>query len=352
MTPSRRFAVPLVATALAVLAGFVGAAGTMLIPAAAHACAACGNPTLPQNPTGSGTIPEKTVTVSVSAQTNYVRVSHPAGCEDIDECPVTPIQEAHTHELLVVPLQLTPAVSWGVRDRIALELDVPVRMVTVRADYETPRGEPFSPVDAGVHHRDETLIGLADMRFGVRTALRLGRWWLNVRPGFTLPTGKTGEDPFELGDRGLRHQHIQFGNGTVDPTLGLNVTRGLERAQVSFYTSGQASLYQSRHGFRAGPRLLLGASGGWKSARALFSLLLEGSSEGAERWNGVIQEDGLVGRQELTGGGRVLWYLGGTTLSATLRLPFYRRIIADEGEPGDLSSPGSLQISAAWTFGD
>lgn len=335
---------PLVLAALACVAA-------LALPSAVLACAACGNPTLPQSPTGSGTLPSGTVNISVSAQTTVVNVSHPAGCQDLADCPVVPVQEEHTHELLVVPLEVTPAISWAVRDRVALELEAPLRMVALRADYETPDGDPFSPIDAGVHHRDETLFGLADMRLGVRTALQVGTWWLNVRPGLTLPTGRTEEDPFALGEQGLRHQHVQFGNGTFDPTLGIDVTRGTARGQFSFYGTSQVSLYENRHGFRAGPRVLVGAAAGVKTARAIFSLLLEGSSEGAQRWSGEIQEDGLVGRKEIGGGARVIWFLGETTLSATVRLPFYRWIEAREGEPGELRAPASLQISAAWTLG-
>ena len=332
--------------ALAVTALMLLGAGT------ANACPACGNPSLPQSSSGGGTISAGSLNVSVSVQTTTLRVTHPAGCTDPDQCDVAPVQPEHTHELFMVPLALTPAISWGVIDRLALNLAVPLRMVVARADYETPGGDPFDPVDEGVHHRSETLIGLGDLRLSARVAVRVGRWWLSLQPGLTLPTGRLEENPFALGDQGITHQHIQFGNGTVDPTLSVDVTRGLERAQVSLYAVGQASVYEARNGYRAGPRAMFGVAAGYKTTRALWSGTLEGSVEGPQEWDGAAQEDGLLGRQELRIGARAIWHLGGTTLGAGLQFPLVRRLVSGDEEAGELRSPVSLTISAAWAVRD
>ena len=336
--------VPLLATAVVSL--------TLLLGSSAHACPACGNPSLPQTSTGTGTIQAGSVSVSVGVQSTTLRVSHLAGCVDLDDCEVGPVQAQHTHELFMVPLQVTPSVAWGVADQLALGLDIPLRMIIIRADYETTSGDPFAPIDEGVHHRNETLAGLGDLRLSARTAVRVGRWWLSIQPGFTLPTGGLEENPFELGDQGVTHQHVQFGNGTVDPTLSVDATRGLDRAQFSLYAVGQASLYDNRKGFRAGPRATLGFAGGYKTSRALWSMTIEGSAEGAQRWDGEIESDGLVGRQELRLGVRGLWHLGSTTLGAGLQVPVYRNLKSGVEGPSELRSPVNLSISAGWSVRD
>ena len=170
--------------------------------------------------------------------------------------------------------------------------------------------------------------------------------------GTSLPLGSTVEDPFEAGDRGEAHQHVQFGTGTFDPSFGGDLTRGLPKAQLSLYGNGQLSLYENRHGYRAGRRGLLGFSAGWKARVGLTPYgTLEGSFEGPERWNGVIQQDGLLGRRELRAGVGVRWQTGRTTIDAAVRTPIVRQLIEGDEPPGSLRSPISASISAGWTFG-
>ena len=116
----------------------------------------------------------------------------------------------------------------------------------------------------------------------------------------SLPLGRTEPNPFALGDQGIRHQHIQFGSGTFDPVAGFDVLRAFGKVQVTGYGLAQTSLYENRHGFRAGTRLLAGLQGG----RRLFGSLTGGLGldvlhEEPEWWDGRIQQDGNLGRTEV-----------------------------------------------------
>jgi hypothetical protein len=288
--------------------------------------------------------------LSVAAQTTTLQVSHPAGCTDIADCTEPTIQPLHSHELFVMPLELAVDARWVFVDRFALELTVPLRMVHLRAHYETPGGDEFPPLDAGVHHRDETLVGLGDLGLAVRGAHLAGRWWLTLSPGFTVPTGRTQPNPFALGDVGERHQHVQFGTGTFNPTLKFDATRGLPRSQVSFYAIGRMALYENQEGFQAGPRGTLGAVIGYKAPRILASFLTEGSFEGADRWSGAIRQDGLIGRQELRVGAQLLGRIGATTLSGGIRVPVYRHLVEGDEPAGELRSPVSVSLGASWAL--
>jgi hypothetical protein len=85
-----------------------------------------------------------------------------------------------------------------------------------------------------------------------------------------LPLGRTEEDPFRLGDMGLPHQHIQFGNGTFDPLLALDVSRSFGRLQAAAYGQAQLTLYANTKGFQAGSRLFAGLSAGGRVAEKLI----------------------------------------------------------------------------------
>lgn len=76
-----------------------------------------------------------------------------------------------------------------------------------------------------IHHRNETYRGIADVDCflgrSFQSLLRINDL-LTVGLGSTLPLGKTEENPWELGKKGLKHLHIQFGTGTFNPIVNLH----------------------------------------------------------------------------------------------------------------------------------
>jgi hypothetical protein len=87
--------------------------------------------------------------------------------------------------------------------------------------------EPTSPAEKqailanqNIHHRDETYRGFSDfsLRFShTRHGIWRGDDHFIALLGTSIPMGKTEDDPFKLGDAGLKHLHIQFGTGTFNP---------------------------------------------------------------------------------------------------------------------------------------
>lgn len=336
--------------ALIAVAFATAATATLAYTPDAHACAGCRNPNLPIGRSDAGPTAAGALNLSTALTGTYMDISHPAGCENVFSCDEFPVQPAHTHDLTMIPVELRAVLSYGITEVWSVDAHLPFRMVRAVADYHTPDGEPYTPIDEGVHHRTETLFGFSDAQVGARAAVKVGNWWLTPRLALTVPIGRTEVDPYEAGDNGVSHQHVQFGTGTVDPVLGFDATTGNARTQYALYGQMQASVYQNRHGFRGPMRGTVGASVGWKSPRrpVVLSLGLEGSFEGPERWGGRIYTEELQGRQEVLAVPRVSWTSGITTLSADLRVIVFRRLVEGAEETGELTSPAILTIAASW----
>jgi hypothetical protein len=333
-------------------AAVVAVAAAVAVPRPLLACAGCRNPNIPQARLGGGALDSGAWLVGATLATSPVRVSHAAGCADPNNCDETVIQPLHSHELAMIPAELRLNAAYSLTTIFGLDLELPMRLVVASASYELPDGTPYEPLDAGIHHRNETLAGIGDIALRGRFVARAGRWWLTTRVGVSIPTGSTEPDPFAAGDAGVAHQHIQFGTGTVDPSLAFDASRSSTRAEFSLYTQGQASLYENRHGFRGPPRLLIGGAGAWKNGTGLLlGGALEASVEGSERWQGVARSDASLGRTELMVGPNVAYTVGKTTLSAMLRAVVYRRIVEGSEDPGTLRAPVVAAVGAAWSFG-
>jgi hypothetical protein len=151
-----------------------------------------------------------------------------------------------------------------------------------------------------IHHRTETLAGPGDPWALVVVGREKGPWSLALRGGVSIPLGRTEENPFALGREGLPHQHIQFGTGTWNPMAGFAVGRRLGATRVVLGGLGRFVLYENDHGYRAGHRYDVSLvadrrlHGRWRLYGG-FDL----AREEAERWSGVIEEEGNLGRTDL-----------------------------------------------------
>ena len=319
----------------------------LLVAERAWACAACGNPSLPMQPGGSGAMAGGSGTFGVSLRGLAMQVTHPAGCADLNNCDEVPVQELHDHQVVLAPVELGLSGEWAFDDKWGVEASLPVRSVWASVSYQTPDGADYEPVDADVHHRDETVAGLADGRLMARYGRSLGGVWVAARLGTTVPLGATEEDPFSAGDVGKKHQHIQLGSGAFEPVMSLDATWGGISQQTTAYVTLQQPLYANDKGFEAGRRLLAGAQVGLKAAPdLLLSLLGEVGHEGGEQWQGVVRSDGMTGLTEVRTGAALLWRSEAVTLTAAVRVPVYRVMEASAEEPGEVISPASLSLGA------
>ena len=330
----------------------IAAALGLASPRVARACAGCRNPSLATSRGSEGPLADGAVRVGATLTGTTVHVVHRAGCLEVNACSEVPVQPLHLHDQRLYPLELRLAGEYGLNRTFGAEIQMPLRFVRTTVQYLTPNGAPYEPADAGVHHRDETIAGLADPWLLLRIGGFAGKWWLATRPGVSLPLGRTEEDPFELGDRGLRHQHIQLGTGTVDPIGVVEASRSFEGFELDLFAQAQVSLYENAHGFRAPHRLSGGGAVGTKLVGTLEGALgVEGFHEGPERWDGIVRQDASLGRSEILAALIATQTFGKTTLSLGLRLPLVRHVVTGEDPQGELSSPVMLSFGVTHIFG-
>ncbi len=334
-------------------AAALAVAGALVMHAPhAEACAGCRNPSLAVGRANEGPLPSGALRAGLTVTGTTVHVVHEAGCADPANCDEVPIQPAHLHDQHLYPLELRLAAEYALNENFGLALQLPFRLIATSVEYTTPDGAPYEPLDEGVHHRNETLAGLGDPWLLFRAGAHVDRLWLAARAGVSLPLGSTEENPFELGDRGLRHQHIQFGSGTFDPIAILELMRSFDGIELQAFVQGQLPLYENRHGYHAPWRVYGGASAGTLLAGKLFGALgVEAFHEDAEEWDGDRRQDGNLGRTELLGAATLSQAFGATEVTLDVRAPFYRQIVTGDEPPGTLSSPVTLSLGVAHTFG-
>jgi thiol-disulfide isomerase/thioredoxin len=170
---------------------------------------------------------------------------------------------------------------------------------------------------------------------------------ITARAGFTIPIGRTEEDPFAMPE--LPHQHIQFGTGTVNPVLAAEVGYGWGKWRAFGFAFTQQIVYENSKGYKAGDRY----AGGLGVRRALGSWSLRGGvemqAESLERWGGISYKDeGNQGRIDVYAGAGASWAATDRlSLDAALKIPFVNHVVN-----GQLQMPALLEVGATWMFGD
>ena len=169
-------------------------------------------------------------------------------------------------------------VDYGLRNNAQLELRVPYDVKAQRVRFTTLDGVPFTPVDADIHHRTETLRGISDPTWMLQWSAR--QWIFGA--GTTIPIGHTVEDPVRLGNHGLKHEHIQFGSGTFEPRLLA------QWANANLFARAEATipLYQSSKGYK--PPYVLAWSAGPTFGH--FTFMLDGQHQTIAHWHGLTDE--------------------------------------------------------------
>ena len=241
--------------------------------------------------------------------------------------------------------------NYSVLDWLSLDLMWSLRVVGIWFQLQNLERRPIdAPYGEEIHHRTETLAGLSDPWLGLRFAGHGEAWAMSVRLGATLPVGSTVENPFRLGRQGQSHQHIQFGTGTVNPFAEIAVQRQLGRFTLGAWFLTRTPLYQNRHGYKGSAQILGGLRGqsDLGLSRWQFALGALAYHERPERWDGVIETEGNLGRTDLMLDTSVAWrFTGPWTLTLSLRIPVWSRI-----EGAQLSTPalGELSISRPFSL--
>jgi hypothetical protein len=216
----------------------------------------------------------------------------------------------------------TAMVARGFGGGFGLEYVGFLRHVTGRIRFEDLDRRPIVVPDGDIHHRNETLVGPGDPWLMAVAGRRIGPWSAALRGGVTIPLGRTEPNPFELGRRGLPHQHIQFGTGTWDPLAGATVGRRFGEVMAMASVLARLPVSENSHGYRAGRRVSVTTSadrriaGPWRAQAGL-----DYSREMAETWDGRIEEEGNLGRSDLLLSAGLARQFGTRALSLTAKVP-------------------------------
>ena len=196
--------------------------------------------------------------------------------------------------------------SYALTERVALEVQVPLRSVETRAAFEDETGAIRSEFTS-IHHRNETIEGIGDVSLAGRfrliasegrsasaspgaaseeTTVPARPWLLDLVVGVRAPTGRTEKDPFDRGSRGLEHQHVFFGSGTWNPELRLEYHRSGQRFASYGWVGGSGALTDNDKGYRRGfgGSAGLGLSSSLGTARTSFQAQVEVEHSEPSRW--------------------------------------------------------------------
>ncbi len=339
----------------AVLAGTLAVLTGLSVTDNATACAGCSNPNLPAARGDSHGLTPGEVSAALSLTGTTMRVVHSEECPDIGPICDQRDEPPQLHDLRFYVAELRPILAVGLTGQLALEAQLPMRVVHTRVQFRRLDGTPFEPDYQNIHHRNETIYGMADPWLLGRVTGSFGRFALTTRAGVGLPVGSTEEDPFVRGRAGLPHQHIQLGTGTVHPVFGLDLAFNLDTVRLGAYGQVLYFLYENRHGYRPGSRYLGGLTADTEVSDGLRAGLgADLANEQPERWQGEVYQDGNVGRTDLLVGGMLSYTTGSTTTSLSARFPVWQHFVetgTHGGEPGQLTYPVILGLSVASSFG-
>ena len=252
-----------------------------------------------------------------------------------------------THDQSIVLGELRFTTEYPFADGWAVAAHVPLRIVHTDITYRTiPDGQVVDN-QADPHHRDETLVGIADPWLLLRHAPRVGRFTLDGQVGVALPLGRTEENPFT--STAPEHQHVQFGTGTFSPVVGAGARFSFSSWSPGIWALAIFVPYENDKGYQAGNRYAGGinAMSGLGLDRWAFRAGVQAQAESAERWSGVKPtDDGNQGRADLfadLGGSAGVG--DGWSLTAGVKIPLWTHVVG-----GQLDFPAIFEIGLLRTL--
>lgn len=321
----------------------------------ARACAGCSNPNLPVARATNIALAAGEVSASLNLTTTTMHVVHSEGCPEIGPICARRAEPPQLHDQRFWVGELRPIVAIGITDTFAAEAQLPLRVVATTIEYRRLDGTAFTPDYENIHHRNETLHGVADPWLLGRASGVIGKVRVTTRAGLGLPLGSTEQDPFARGRAGLSHQHIQFGTGTFHPVFAIDVAAPIDRTRVGAYGQALVFVYENARGYHAGNRYTVGAFADTEVGTPKLRLGLSADvlNEQPERWGGIVQQDGNVGRTDVLAGGSASYAFGKVIASLSFKTPVYQHFIQRRdhgGDPGQLTYPGILNLAVSSTF--
>jgi thiol-disulfide isomerase/thioredoxin len=129
---------------------------------------------------------------------------------------------------------------------------------------------------------------------------------------------------------------VQFGTGTFNPTLTLEVEHPIRRVRLGAWASTTQVFHESGHGYQAGDRYGAGLSGLVHVGARAWTLQLgaEVAKLTAERWDGAtVDDEGNGGRLDVLLGASASRALSETlALTASVTVPLYTEVVGAQLE--------------------
>ncbi len=256
----------------------------------------------------------------------------------------------HRHNVNMSFLNFNLGFRYQLNSKVALSLIVPYTIKNQIANIEwiipnpTSNDQNAAIRNGYIHHRDETYHGFDDLRFVIGYQLKgllTSKDRATLSGGLSLPTGKIEPDPYELGDAGKKHLHLQFGTGTLTPSfqyqywLPISESVSMQSRLVirrPFYRNKYQFLAPSETSFFWGssfqPTKFLRLKGAWMIFRQGFGYWAEKKDRNTGLQMHALQLSANIGRTIL--------------FSTIVTLPLYQKMLSggDTFEHGILLSSG------------
>ncbi len=254
---------------------------------------------------------------------------HDEACPEIGPICAVRAEPPQQHHTTILATDVRLLGEYGLVPHLAIQAVVPLRIVGTKTNYTDLFDRPIALDYQNIHHRNETTIGLGDPQLLLHTGLKAFGVSFGARAGVSVPLGVVHENPYQLGDEGLPHEHIQFGTGTWDPVLSLDASAPLGSFVLAGFVGLQVPLYQGAQGYRGGAR----SQAGLVLSRPIDTVTVRFSTdllhEQPERWGGrVPTDDGNQGRTDLYLSPGVTWnFTGEWMVSADVRIRAWSHIV-------------------------
>ena len=260
----------------------------------------------------------------------------------------------HRHHVALSTYRIDVGLQYLLNDRWTLQANVPYAVKDQEASIEwidsvNPEHEQAILRSRDIHHRNETYTGLADSDFflGYKSrGLFKANDLLFARLGTTVPTGRTEENPWKLGDAGIEHLHIQFGTGTFNPLANLRYSLPLYRGlMITASARGMFPFYENNKSYRGPVELSYTAGFTYRLFNWLsFTGNYLGFYQSSAAWAG--ERDINTGlRYSMAALGMSLATLDGISVSANVMFPLTQETLYDQGDAIEFGTLVSLTTS-------
>ena len=263
----------------------------------------------------------------------------------------------HRHHVTLNIYRVDLGLKYYFGPRFVLELNIPYEVKAQEATIEKIEAVTDEQWQAILrnrhnHHRSETYTGPTDLDVLIGHHLhgifRKSDFLLG-RIGTTIPTGKTEEDPWKLGDAGLKHLHIQFGTGTFNPIADLHYSLPLYNglgANMSIRT--KLPFYQNSKTYRGSREITYTAGLNYRLNKwFLFQASYLGFYQHYAYWDGELDfNTGL--RYSMASLGTVIATPYSLPIAITVMLPLQQEMLYDNT---DAFLEGRYEERDAFEFG-